>query len=432
MLTTAYRLLLLLLKCSLVMAVSPSASRSFIVIVAATAGSLGIGKNGKLPWRLAADMAYFKRCTSTPTTTTPSSKVNAVIMGRKTWQSIPGRFRPLQGRRNVVLSRNPKAREDLLLPEDVLVAGSLSEALTLLALPPHSTEVDKVFVIGGGSVYAEAVASELCQKVLLTSVRAGDGRFEDCDVHFPALHPEAFKLAKKGEDQEEKGVRFSFDEYESVLHSAATASAATAAGGVGAAGAGAAATGAANTGRGNPSSADSNKENDASGLINHEGSATTTTTTPTAVAGDDAVGSKRKTCGSDGDTKTQEQKAAPPQPAAPSTPASTTPAAAAGEQEEGEGNEEEMQYLRLVEDILDNGVRRGDRTGTGTLSKFGVQMRFSLRQDRFPLLTTKRVFWRGVAEELLWFVSGCTNANVLKDRGIHIWDGNGSREFLDG
>ena len=151
------------------------------------------------------------------------------------------------------------------------------------------------------------------------------------------------------------------------------------------------------------------------------------------MAGDDTVGSKRKTCDT-GDVETQARPAAP-QPTAPSAPAASAAAAAvaaAGEQEGGEGNEEEMQYLRLVEDILDNGVRRGDRTGTGTLSKFGVQMRFSLRQDRFPLLTTKRVFWRGVAEELLWFVSGCTNANVLKDRGIHIWDGNGSREFLDG
>ncbi|CAN0061442.1 unnamed protein product, partial [Ectocarpus fasciculatus] len=112
--------------------------------------------------------------------------------------------------------------------------------------------------------------------------------------------------------------------------------------------------------------------------------------------------------------------------------ASTASAPREEEAENLPGNEEEMQYLNLVEDILDNGVRRGDRTGTGTLSKFGVQMRFSLREERFPLLTTKRVFWRGVAEELLWFVAGCTNANVLKERGIHIWDGNGSREFLDG
>lgn len=57
-------------------------------------------------------------------------------------------------------------------------------------------------------------------------------------------------------------------------------------------------------------------------------------------------------------------------------------------------------------------------------------MRYSLR-DSFPLLTTKRVFWRGVAQELIWFVQGRTNANELADKGIHIWDGNGSREFLD-
>jgi dihydrofolate reductase/thymidylate synthase len=94
-------------------------------------------------------------------------------------------------------------------------------------------------------------------------------------------------------------------------------------------------------------------------------------------------------------------------------------------------NAEEMQYLDLVRDVIANGVRRGDRTGTGTLSKFGVQMRFNLRDGRLPLLTTKRVFWRGVAQELLWFVRGDTDAKTLSDVGIHIWDGNGSREFLD-
>lgn len=65
------------------------------------------------------------------------------------------------------------------------------------------------------------------------------------------------------------------------------------------------------------------------------------------------------------------------------------------------GRHEEMQYLDLVRQVLDHGSSRPDRTGVGTLGKFGVQMRFSLRES-FPLLTTKRVFWRGVAEELLW------------------------------
>lgn len=75
---------------------------------------------------------------------------------------------------------------------------------------------------------------------------------------------------------------------------------------------------------------------------------------------------------------------------------------------------EEMQYLEAVRDIIESGVKRGDRTGVGTVSKFGVTMRFSLRGDVLPLLTTKRVFWRGVAEELLWFIAGSTNAKLLQ------------------
>ena len=110
---------------------------------------------------------------------------------------------------------------------------------------------------------------------------------------------------------------------------------------------------------------------------------------------------------------------------------------------------EELQYLRLVRDIIAGGATRSDRTGMGTRSKFGVSMRFSLEGGVFPLLTTKRVFWRGVAEELLWFISGSTDAGLLREKGIkarhvcvgmfvffkraklQIWDGNGSRAFLD-
>lgn len=91
---------------------------------------------------------------------------------------------------------------------------------------------------------------------------------------------------------------------------------------------------------------------------------------------------------------------------------------------------EEHQYLDLIREVIDCGAIKSDRTGTGTRSLFGRSMRFDLRES-FPLLTTKRTFWRGVAEELLWFVSGSTNAQLLADKGVHIWDGNGSRAFLD-
>lgn len=91
---------------------------------------------------------------------------------------------------------------------------------------------------------------------------------------------------------------------------------------------------------------------------------------------------------------------------------------------------DEVQYLNLIRRILKNGIQRGDRTGVGTIGVFGTQMRFNLR-NQFPLLTTKRVFWRAVAEELLWFVKGSTDARLLQEKNIRIWDGNSTREFLD-
>ena len=89
----------------------------------------------------------------------------------------------------------------------------------------------------------------------------------------------------------------------------------------------------------------------------------------------------------------------------------------------------EVGYLNLLREVLDNGALRNSRAGD-TLSVFGRILKFNLN-DEFPLLTTKRTFWRGIAEELLWFITGSTNANQLREKNIHIWDGNTTREFLD-
>lgn len=104
---------------------------------------------------------------------------------------------------------------------------------------------------------------------------------------------------------------------------------------------------------------------------------------------------------------------------------------------------EEHQYLSLIRNILENGEHRPDRTGTGTYAlPFPPQMKFALSRPSadptsqtpdliLPLLTTKRVFLRAVVGELLWFVAGSTHSKALSDAGIKIWDGNGSREYLD-
>jgi thymidylate synthase len=93
---------------------------------------------------------------------------------------------------------------------------------------------------------------------------------------------------------------------------------------------------------------------------------------------------------------------------------------------------DEHQYLSLIRNVLETGDVRPDRTGTGTLSLFAPpNLRFSLADATLPLLTTKRTFLRGIVEELLWFVQGATDSRLLSAKGIKIWDGNGSKEFLE-
>ena len=80
----------------------------------------------------------------------------------------------------------------------------------------------------------------------------------------------------------------------------------------------------------------------------------------------------------------------------------------------------EYEYLQLIKEVIEYGMRRSNRTGVDALCCFGKMMKFDLSDFVFPLLTTKRVFYRGVVEELLWFLKGKTNSKELSDKGVHI------------
>ena len=288
-------------------------------------------------------MAHFKQVTSTP----PSPGLtNAIIMGRKTWDSIPPKFRPLEGRVNVVLSRKGSTGVDGVSMSNksgdtVMVASSLEEAMQKIKSRPNH---GATFIIGGGEIYSQAIKSGLVQTVIYTNVK---GLAEDVkmDTFFPELSDKEWEcipfygttndendnnntqaLKAKEHKDPNSGLRYEFLEY-------------------------------------------IRRQTNLSPLASNDG---------------EGVGAK--------DGEVSEVIAEGP-----------------------DINPEEMQYLEICRDIMENGVKRGDRTGTGTLSKFGVQMRFSLRDDTLPLLTTKRSFWRGVAEELLWFIKVClTQAATCK------------------
>jgi len=93
-------------------------------------------------------------------------------------------------------------------------------------------------------------------------------------------------------------------------------------------------------------------------------------------------------------------------------------------------NNLDKDYIKLLKDIIDNGVRKSDRTGTGTISLFGRQIRHNMK-DGFPLLTTKKMAWKSIVTELLWFLRGDTNIKYLVDNGCHIWDGDAYKRYMN-
>ena len=154
-----------------------------VALVAAVARGGVIGHDTAIPWRLPEDVTHFRELTTG----------HAVVMGRRTWDSIPDRFRPLRDRRNVVVTRSPSWHA-----EGAERAGSLGEALHLLA---HE---ERVFVIGGAEIYAAALPH--ADALLLTEV---DLEVEG-DTFFPPFDPDAFEEVAREPRVSEDGTAFAF------------------------------------------------------------------------------------------------------------------------------------------------------------------------------------------------------------------------------
>ena len=275
-------------------------------IIVAYNESKGIGYKNELPWpKITKDMSRFANITST---TQNKEKINAVIMGKNTWDSIPKMFRPLKNRLNIILSSNPKIKEEEINNNAVQTYNSFEAAHEKISQNPY---IESIFVIGGEQVYSNTINSKYVDKVYITELQY------DCvvDKYFPK-----------------------FDE--------------------------------------------SNKF--------------TMITSESAVDKNTNIGMTFKTFQNIQDI-----------------------------------NSDEYQYIDLVDGIITQATseHKNGRNG-GVLSTFSVNHTFDL-QKGFPLLTTKKMYFKGIYEELWFFINGFTDSTILKDKGNNIWNGNTTREFLD-
>lgn len=261
-------------------------------IVVCTDNFGGIGINGSLPWIIKKDLQRFKELTMGGT----------VIMGRKTWDSLHKNFKPLPGRHNFILSKNDLDSELENYRSNSLYKiksfNNLDEALENAYTP------NKIFIIGGGILYGEALKHNKLRHIYMTKL---EDRYS-CDTYF-FMKNTLFEEVEKSENITENEISFKYIKYQ------------------------------------------------------------------------------RK-------------------------------------------NSDEKKYLCLMEKILNQGVDKIDRTKIGIRSLFGEKLEFDLKSG-FPLITTKKTFFRAIVEELLFFISGKTDSKILSNKGVKIWEGNTTRDFLN-
>ncbi|XP_074594307.1 dihydrofolate reductase [Brevipalpus obovatus] len=180
-------------------------------LIAACCDNGGIGVNQKLPWRLKNEMNYFNRITTITTSGGEGGddgKRNAVIMGRKTWFSIPDKFRPLRDRVNLVVSRQLDGK----IP--IECDGVYASVESAIEGASSMDSVDRIFIVGGEKIYQESLQFPQCYRIYLTRIHA----HFDCDTFFPKFDENLFQEITSDQVpqgvQEENGLKYTFHLYE--------------------------------------------------------------------------------------------------------------------------------------------------------------------------------------------------------------------------
>lgn len=174
-------------------------------LICAFCENYGIGVNGDLPWRLKKEMEHFNKATSK---TKNVDYKNATIMGRKTWESIPKKFKPLKGRLNVVITSRPENFTEQL------AFNSVQSAINELQDVSKHPDIESLWIIGGYGVYKEAIDKDLCNRLYLTQVN----RHFECDTFFPQFPKDNYKIVNDPEVpqgiQDENDLTFEVTVYE--------------------------------------------------------------------------------------------------------------------------------------------------------------------------------------------------------------------------
>lgn len=280
---------------------------TFTLIAACSFPSRGLGKDGTMLWTVREDLRWFNHIT---TAIQGIGNVPVVVMGRKTWESLPEKRRPLPERLNIVLTKSPEKHVNQSRNVIFCKFENLLEILKGNGFP-----IDKnINVIGGGEIYKLFLESKLpITTIYITEIYLP--KEPEFDAYFPEITNHTLSAVTPFSKSKDQDIYFRMMTYSS-----------------------------------NPFNKWVNKEEDT--------------------------------------------------------------------------------YLRLMEEIVSTGSSRDDRTGVGTFSLFGKHLTYDL-SDTFPLSTTKKMFMRGIFEELMMYLRGKTDNNILISKGVHVWDGNTSRDFLD-